>query len=42
MHTLKLFGEDYPEYRSQEIQDCINKAAIYIEKNQKEDGSWFV
>lgn len=41
MHALILFGEDYPEYRREHILACVNKAAIYIENHQKEDGSWF-
>ena len=36
-----MFGESYPRYRSEQIRECVNKAAIYIENNQKNDGSWF-
>ncbi|KAJ1276779.1 hypothetical protein BS78_05G241200 [Paspalum vaginatum] len=41
MHALILFGESYPGYRSEEIRECVNKSATYIESNQKNDGSWY-
>ncbi|KAL6900886.1 hypothetical protein ACP4OV_005562 [Aristida adscensionis] len=41
MHSLVLFGELYPGYRSEEIREHVNKAAVYIENNQKNDGSWY-
>jgi len=42
MHALILFRKINPEYRSKEIKDYVNKAVIFIENNQKKDGSWFV
>lgn len=36
-----MFGESYPGYRSEQIREYVNKAAIYIKNNQKKDGSWF-
>ncbi|KAL6900887.1 hypothetical protein ACP4OV_005563 [Aristida adscensionis] len=41
MHALVLFGELYPGYRSEEIREHVKKAALYIENNQKKDGSWY-
>ncbi|KAL6875627.1 hypothetical protein ACP4OV_013140 [Aristida adscensionis] len=38
---LKLFSELYPGYRAKEIEKCINSAALFIESQQKRDGSWY-
>ncbi|XP_006656089.2 achilleol B synthase-like [Oryza brachyantha] len=39
--TLILFRELYHEYRTEEINKCINQASRYIESNQNRDGSWY-
>ncbi|XP_025810653.1 achilleol B synthase-like isoform X3 [Panicum hallii] len=41
IQALLMFGESYPGYRSEQIREYVNKAAIYIENNQKNDGSWY-
>ncbi|KAL6602716.1 hypothetical protein ACP70R_043077 [Stipagrostis hirtigluma subsp. patula] len=41
VHALVLFGEHHPGYRREQIREYVNKAAVYIENNQKEDGSWY-
>ncbi|CAN6180403.1 unnamed protein product [Urochloa humidicola] len=41
MDALVLFGEHNPEYRSEEIREYVSKAAVFIENNQKNDGSWY-
>ncbi|PAN03964.1 hypothetical protein PAHAL_1G031900 [Panicum hallii] len=40
IQALILFKELYPSYRTEEINESIRKAAIFIESRQKEDGSW--
>ena len=42
LQALILFGDFNSEYRSNEIKENVNKAAIFIESNQNKDGSWFV
>jgi squalene cyclase len=42
LQALLLFGNFNSEYRSKEIKENVNKAAIFIERNQNKDGSWFV
>ena len=37
-----LFKKLYPEHRREEIENCIVRAAEFIEKIQATDGSWFV
>ncbi|TVU03990.1 hypothetical protein EJB05_50454, partial [Eragrostis curvula] len=42
MQTLILFGENYPcWYHREHIREYIDKATVYIENNQKKDGSWY-
>jgi len=41
LDALILFKEMYPEYCRKEIDDCIKKSVVFIEKNQKKDGSWY-
>lgn len=38
---LVLFMNLHPEYRKQDIEKFITKARIYIENEQKPDGSWY-
>jgi achilleol B synthase len=37
-----MFREMYPGYRKEEIEKCIKTASRFIEKEQKNDGSWCV
>ncbi|KAG0521407.1 hypothetical protein BDA96_08G157700 [Sorghum bicolor] len=41
LQALLLFGDFNSEYRSKEIKENVNKAAIFIESNQNKDGSWY-
>ena len=41
IQALTLFKKLYPEHRREEIENCIAKAAEFIEKMQASDGSWF-
>ncbi|TVU08995.1 hypothetical protein EJB05_42429, partial [Eragrostis curvula] len=41
LHALMLFVDLYPKYRNEEIRQYVEKAAIYIENSQKNDGSWY-
>ncbi|PPR88784.1 hypothetical protein GOBAR_AA31905 [Gossypium barbadense] len=45
IQALASFKKLYPEYRTEEIQNCIGRAVEFIEKMQAEDGScyagWF-
>ncbi|XP_066358596.1 achilleol B synthase-like [Miscanthus floridulus] len=41
MEALILFREVNPEYRGEEIREYVSKAAMFIENNQKKDGSWY-
>ncbi|KAL6129236.1 hypothetical protein ACLB2K_072589 [Fragaria x ananassa] len=36
-----LFKKLYPEHRREEIENCIVRAAEFIEKIQATDGSWY-
>ncbi|OQU77013.1 hypothetical protein SORBI_3010G253500 [Sorghum bicolor] len=40
LEAFILFKELYPLYRTQEIDECINNAAMFIENKQRKDGSW--
>jgi squalene cyclase len=42
MEALILFREVNPVYHSEEIREYVTKAAMFIENNQKKDGSWYV
>ncbi|KAL6193212.1 hypothetical protein ACLB2K_034296 [Fragaria x ananassa] len=42
IQALMLFKKLYPEHRREEIENCIVRAAKFIEKIQATDGSWFV
>jgi achilleol B synthase len=42
LDALILFKETYPKYRTREIEKCIQDAALFIEKKQNNDGSWYV
>lgn len=41
IQALTLFKKLYPGHRREEIENCIAKAARFIEKIQAPDGSWF-
>ncbi|KAK1605776.1 hypothetical protein QYE76_029449 [Lolium multiflorum] len=41
LDALILFKETYPKYRAREIEKCIQDAALFIEKKQNNDGSWY-
>ncbi|TYH16518.1 hypothetical protein ES288_A05G123000v1 [Gossypium darwinii] len=41
IQALASFKKLYPEYRTEEIQNCIGRAVEFIEKMQAEDGSWY-
>ncbi|KAL6602776.1 hypothetical protein ACP70R_043137 [Stipagrostis hirtigluma subsp. patula] len=41
LQALILFRELYPGYRNEEIGKCISTASKFIEKKQREDGSWY-
>jgi squalene cyclase len=41
IQALTLFKKLYPGHRREEIENCIAKAAEFIEKIQASDGSWF-
>nr|BBE49396.1 cycloartenol synthase [Polystichum fibrilloso-paleaceum (nom. illeg.)] len=38
---LAAFRKLYPKHRTEEISECIERAACYIESIQKADGSWY-
>ena len=42
IQALTLFKKLHPEHRRHEIENCIFKAAKFIEDTQAPDGSWFV
>ena len=42
IQALTSFKKLYPEHRRHEIENCISKAAKFIEDIQAPDGSWFV
>lgn len=39
--ALKIFTQYYPEYRREDIKECIRTALIFIKRVQREDGSWY-
>jgi len=39
--ALLLFTQNHPEYRQEEIKECIRKAVIFIKRKQRQDGSWY-
>ncbi|XP_026656493.2 cycloartenol Synthase-like [Phoenix dactylifera] len=39
--ALSVFKKLYPDYRKQDIETCITRAANAIEKMQNPDGSWY-
>ncbi|XP_024030983.1 cycloartenol synthase 2 isoform X2 [Morus notabilis] len=41
IQALTVFRNLYPEHRQEEIERCIKKAIIFIEKEQASDGSWY-
>ncbi|KAI8565908.1 hypothetical protein RHMOL_Rhmol03G0297400 [Rhododendron molle] len=41
MQALSSFKKLYPGHRRQEIEGCIERAAMFIEKIQAPDGSWY-
>ncbi|KAI0511005.1 hypothetical protein KFK09_011623 [Dendrobium nobile] len=41
IQALTAFKKLYPGHRRKEIDNCIKKAAHFIEKIQKPDGSWY-
>ena len=42
MEALTLFKKLHPGHRTKEIDTAIGKAANFLEKMQRADGSWFV
>ncbi len=42
IQALTAFKKLYPGHRKSEIDNCISKAASFIEGIQKSDGSWLV
>lgn len=42
IQALAMFKKLYPGHRRDEIDNCIAKAADFIESIQAADGSWFV
>lgn len=41
IQALTLFKKLYPGHRREEIENCVAKAAEFIENKQASDGSWF-
>ncbi|RVX03778.1 Cycloartenol synthase [Vitis vinifera] len=41
IQALTSFKKLYPEHRRHEIENCISKAAMFIEDIQAPDGSWY-
>ncbi|KAL6865277.1 hypothetical protein ACP4OV_016428 [Aristida adscensionis] len=41
IEALRSFRMLYPEYRRNEVDNCIRKAANFIESVQRSDGSWY-
>lgn len=41
IQALTLFKKSYPWHRQEEIELCIKRAVMFIEKIQASDGSWF-
>lgn len=42
IQALTAFKKLYPGHRREEVERCIEQAALFIEKIQETDGSWFV
>jgi hypothetical protein len=40
LQALVTFGGLYPKYRKEEIEKCIGNTAMFLEKQQRHDGSW--
>ncbi|KAM0862127.1 hypothetical protein ACQ4PT_045448 [Festuca glaucescens] len=38
--ALMMFRDQHPLYRNNEIEGCVQKAALFIESKQQKDGSW--
>ncbi|KAG6480202.1 hypothetical protein ZIOFF_063682 [Zingiber officinale] len=41
IQALTSFKKVYPNHRQDEIDDCINKSAHFLEKTQRDDSSWY-
>ncbi|EPS60486.1 beta-amyrin synthase, partial [Genlisea aurea] len=41
IHALALFRKIFPHHREKEIQTFIDKAANFVERIQRPDGSWY-
>ncbi|PKA53444.1 Cycloartenol Synthase [Apostasia shenzhenica] len=41
IQALAAFKKQYPMHRRDEVENCIRKAAAFIEKIQRPDGSWY-
>lgn len=41
VQALILFSKSHPGYRCEEIEGCIKKGTLFIEKQQRNDGSWY-
>ncbi|KAL6332081.1 hypothetical protein AAG906_020762 [Vitis piasezkii] len=41
LQALTSFNKFYPGHRREEIEHCIKKATMFIEKIQASDGSWY-
>ncbi|KAM0862126.1 hypothetical protein ACQ4PT_045448 [Festuca glaucescens] len=39
--ALMMFRDQHPLYRNNEIEGCVQKAALFIESKQQKDGSWY-
>lgn len=42
IQALTAFKQLYPGHRRKEVEHCIERAALFIEKIQAADGSWLV
>ena len=42
IQALTAFKRLYPGHRREEVERCIDQAALFIEKIQAADGSWLV
>ncbi|GLT61751.1 hypothetical protein SLA2020_344340 [Shorea laevis] len=41
IQALTSFNKLYPKHRREEIENCISRAAKFIENKQAKDGSWY-
>ncbi|KAF3437265.1 hypothetical protein FNV43_RR20018 [Rhamnella rubrinervis] len=41
IQALSSFKNSYPGHRREEVERCIKRATIFIEKIQESDGSWY-